>query len=66
MKKKKIKQEEKQEEGEEEGEEEKETFRLHIYSETDVEEYDTEEEAEDQKEYLERVQNKICSIEKSY
>ena len=37
-------------------------YRLIIYGIESEEEYDSEEEAESQKEYLERVQNKICSI----
>ena len=40
------------------------TYRLHIYSGDEFEDFDTEEEAEDELEYLERVQNKICKVEK--
>jgi len=35
---------------------------LHIYELKEVKEFDSIEEAEDEKEYLERVQEKICTI----
>lgn len=38
--------------------------KLWIYSLEEVEDYESEEEAEDRKEYLERVQGKICAIYK--
>ena len=49
----------------EEPEEEKDVWRVHIFKEVEVEDFDTEEEADMAVDRLSRVENAICKLEKT-